>query len=640
MRSWDLRLAGPAILIAAAVITLLMGLLIGGGAAPRLTNDPGAFVRWGLPAAKLLVNFSAALMAGSAVLVLFALQAGKREYNVVLDLASIGAAILTISSGITGFLTFLSSFNPRVSLGSEFGQQLGRFLLETELGRVWLITTVAAAVITLLAYAFRTWTAAMLIGLMSLATLIPMATQGHSGSLANHDAAVMALVLHISGAAVWLGGLLALTFLRPRLQERPMRIVVERYSTLALVAFIVVTIAGVARTLTSINGVTDLVSVYGALLAVKIVALIGLGAIGVLHRQRFIKRSGERGGSFWVFVTIEFLVMGLASGAAAALARTPAPADTAAPPLTTPAEILTEAPLPPALTVERWFTSWDLDLLWALIAAFAIYFYVAGVRRLRQRGETWAHGRTASWIAGMLLLFWCTSGPISAYADYLHSIDALGRMILISVVPLLLVLGAPYQLALVAITSRTDDSRGVREWIQATARSRPVRLFSSPVAACILFVLVLWATSATGLLRWTLADLLGHELRVAAMVIAGSILTRSLLRPHATLPRATRLSAALVTMVPVVIGGWIAFQSGLIAANWFGAMGRTWGLEPRADQTIAGILILVGAFPVLLTIVIARREARRTSHPQPLNSTAHGDRAIAPGRRGDNSDAI
>ena len=79
MNAQPLRVAGPAILVAAGMLTLVVGLIIGGGAAPRMTSDPGALVRWGLPAAKLFVNLSAAVMAGSAVLALFALRAGKKE---------------------------------------------------------------------------------------------------------------------------------------------------------------------------------------------------------------------------------------------------------------------------------------------------------------------------------------------------------------------------------------------------------------------------------------------------------------------------------------------------------------------------------------------------------------------------------
>src|SRR5690606_9267204 len=145
-------------------------------------------------------------------------------------------------------------------------------------------------------------------------------------------------------------------------------------------------------------------------------------------------------------------VMGLASGGAAALARTPSPADAIAPELTTPTEILTEAPLPAELTLDRWFTSWHVDLLWSIVSVFGIYFYLAGVRRLRRRGEDWPPARIIAWTAGMLLLVWVTSGPVAVYSDYLHSMDALGRVLLVTAVPLLLVLGAPYRLALSAIT--------------------------------------------------------------------------------------------------------------------------------------------------------------------------------------------
>mgnify|MGYP006867921649 FL=1 len=63
-----LRIVGPTILVVAALIAAVVGLAIGGGAAPRLTNDPGALVRWGLPAAKLIVNLSGAAMLGPLVL--------------------------------------------------------------------------------------------------------------------------------------------------------------------------------------------------------------------------------------------------------------------------------------------------------------------------------------------------------------------------------------------------------------------------------------------------------------------------------------------------------------------------------------------------------------------------------------------
>ncbi|MEI5617408.1 hypothetical protein WB403_50830, partial [Streptomyces brasiliscabiei] len=85
-----------------------------------------------------------------------------------------------------------------------------------------------------------------------------------------------------------------------------------------------------------------------------------------------IGRMGDAEGSrrFWGVVLLELVFMGVASGVAVALARTPPPA--ADLPLigTTPAEVLTGAPVPPEFTIDRWFTAWDIDLLWAFVAGF------------------------------------------------------------------------------------------------------------------------------------------------------------------------------------------------------------------------------------------------------------------------------
>ena len=43
------RIAGPAILGIAAIVTLVWALAFGGGAAPLVIGDPGPVIRWGLP---------------------------------------------------------------------------------------------------------------------------------------------------------------------------------------------------------------------------------------------------------------------------------------------------------------------------------------------------------------------------------------------------------------------------------------------------------------------------------------------------------------------------------------------------------------------------------------------------------------
>ena len=267
-----LRVAGPAILGGVALIALVGALWFGGGAAQIPLGDAGPVVRWGLPVTKLVVNLAAAGMVGVLVTALFTLRAGEREFDVALDTASISAALFTVAAGATGFLTLLSVFNPAIDAGPQFGAQLGRFLVELEVGRTWLITTVAGAALTVLTFAVRSWVGTLLVALVAVASLVPMGTQGHSGDDAFHHEAMMALILHIIGAAVWLGGLLLLIAVRPALDRRRIPDLVARYSSIALAAFVLVAVSGTVRAAIGLQEWSDLLSPYGAILGIKVVA--------------------------------------------------------------------------------------------------------------------------------------------------------------------------------------------------------------------------------------------------------------------------------------------------------------------------------------------------------------------------------
>ena len=320
------RLAGIGILAVAAIVGVVAALIVGGGAAPLLLQDPGPFVMWATPIVKLTMNVAAAAMLGSLVLALFALKSGEKPFDTALNIASIGAAVFTISAGFTAFLTFMAAFNPQLSIEREFGAQLGRYLLETALGQSWLITTIFGSVITVLAFAWRTWTPTLITALLAAASFLPLATQGHSGDLAGHTVAVNSILLHTIGAAVWLGGLLLIVLLRGRDGVDGAQLV-RRYSSLAIAAFFVVAISGVARSVVALGDWSQLATPYGAILLAKVVLLGGMGLLGAWYRARLIpKLDGPRASAwFWMLVLCEVALMGLASGAAAALARTPPP---------------------------------------------------------------------------------------------------------------------------------------------------------------------------------------------------------------------------------------------------------------------------------------------------------------------------
>ena len=532
-----LRAAGPVILVVTALVVMAWALAYGGGAAPLALGDPGPFVRWGLPTAQLFVNLSAAGMAGVLVTALFTLKAGEREFDLALDAASVSAAIFTVSAAATGFLTFVDAFNPAINAGPEFGAQLGRFLVETELGRTWLITTVAGAALTVLTFAVRSWTATLFVAILAVAALVPMGTQGHSGEEAFHHEAMIALILHIIAAAVWLGGLILMVLVRPVLGRDRTAVALTRYSSIALAAFIVVALSGTVRAVIGLRTWDALLSPYGLILSVKVVALIALGVLGAWYRRRLIGRLREDTASrrFWTLIALELALMGVAAGAAAALARTPPPVAATLPAAPTPAERLTGSPLPPELTPLHWITSWNIDLLWAFAAGFGAFFYLAGVWRLHRRGDAWPVYRTVMWLLGLVLLVWVTGGVVNVYQDYLFSIHMVGHMLLTMAIPLLLVPGAPVTLAARAIRKRDDGTRGGREWILWAVHSPVARVLTNPFVAAGLFIGSLWVFYYTDLFRWSLYDHLGHEWMVAHFLITGYLFV---LTPHRHRPGA------------------------------------------------------------------------------------------------------
>jgi putative copper resistance protein D len=318
-------------------------------------------------------------------------------------------------------------------------------------------------------------------------------------------------------------------------------------------------------------------------------------------------------------VVAELGFMGLASGVAAALARTPTPVAqvvTTEQQTSTPAQVLTGQVLPPELTFSRYFTEWNFDIAWALFCAFGIFFYLAGVWRLHRRGDRWPLHRSILWVAGLLALFYITNGGVNVYEKYLFSTHMLAHMMLTMLVPLLLVPGAPVTLAARAIAKRPDGSRGAREWILLAVHSRFAGIVANPLVAAGLFAGSLYVFYYSPIFSWTTTDHLGHMWMIVHFLITGYLFVQSLIGidpvPY-RLPYPFRLLLLIGTMVfHAFFGLSLMIGSGLLLADWYGAMGRTWGLTAIGDQQFGGgIAWGVGELPTIaLAIVVAIQWSR------------------------------
>jgi cytochrome c oxidase assembly factor CtaG/putative copper export protein len=593
-----------AVVLASGLISVVVGLVLAGGADPLQFSDPGPVVRWGGPFAKLVMNFAMATTVGSLVLSAFA---GNLEERSKFSRVSSGAAALWAGAAAVNFvMTYLSVSGSAISYGSAFSDGLWLFATQIELGTLLVWNLGFAFLLSLSTLAFNGRRMNAVNAAIAIAGLYPLAASGHASGDAGHALAVNSLLMHLVGISIWVGGLIALYAVFKGDNQRT-AVLVSRYSTLAFVAFIMVAVSGVTSGIIRLYEPADLFSSYGLLLMLKAALLVLLGLFGARHRLGLVKKLAERSVSFWRLAIFELGVMGLAVGMGTALARTQTPLDAAEFVPLTPAEILTGDKLPPELTDLAWVTVWDIDVLWMSVCLGAIALYLYGVSVLRKRGDKWPVVRTISFVSGMLVLLYVTNGAMNAYQEYLFSVHMVGHMVLSMMVPVLLVPGAPVTLLSRAQAPRKDGSWGMREWVLWAVHTPFAWFVSHPLFAGLNFALSLVMFYYTPLFRWATEEHLGHQWMLIHFLITGYLFVQSLMgvdpQPHRT-GYPIKLMLLIGTMAfHAFFGLGLMNERSLLLADWFGAMGRTWGDDPLADQAIGGAFAWgVGEIP---TIVIA-----------------------------------
>ena len=600
-------LAASLVAISGLVVAIMFGLVIGGGADPLQFSDPGALVRYGTPITKGLMNLAMAIAIGSLVLAAFSASEKSAVLRKLLNLSAVSAAAWALFGSAHFLLSFISVSGAGFSLDPTFSQGLFVYATEIELGISLGLNLLAALAIATLALMVGSLTGTALTAALGLASLIPLALIGHASGAKNHALAVNSLGMHLVGIVVWVGGLIALFAIRRELQGNT-KIMALRYSSLALASFALVAISGIGSSYVRLPSFQSLASPYGLLLILKVALLLALGVFGAMYRKGILAKI-EQKGSFFQLVLLEISVMGLAIGTGTALAITAPPISDAEFVVPTPAQILTGENLPPELTFETFFTVSKIDILWLVIAVAAIGAYLIGVRVLKRRGDSWPILRTASWVVGMLLLIFTTSGSLNAYQEYLFSVHMIAHMILTMAIPVLLVPGAPVTLLMRAVQKRPDQSRGVREWVLWAVHTKPAMFIAHPAFAAVNFVVSLIVFYFTPIFDWATREHIGHQWMIVHFLITGYLFVQSLIGID---PGPTRVSfpLRLVTLIGVMafhafFGLALMSGSGLLLPDWFGAMGRTWGLPPLEDQQYGGAIAWgIGELPTIALAII------------------------------------
>ena len=622
-----------AVAVGAALLALVPAALLTGATDPLLLADPGPFVRWAVPVTDAVGNIAGPATFG--LLLLAAFLAPERTHTdrraTAVRWAGGTAVVWLVASLLEAVVTFADLAGTPLT-DPTLSQQFLSFAWDLETTRVILVTAGAALVVAVSSYLTTHRAPMVWLAALTLAGVTVQALTGHAAGSASHEDAVNGLAIHLVGVTVWVGGLIALLALRPRL-GRDLGVTVSRYSVLATWSFGAVALSGVLQAAIRLGSVDGVATAYGLVVALKTLALLVIGGLGWLHRRNISTRLTADpfdGAAFARLAVVEVAVMGLATGLSAVLARSLPPVPDAVPDPGIVLE-LTGYPDPGPLAAADWITAWRADWLFITVSALAVGLYVAGVVRLHRRGDAWPWWRTVLWVCGWLLFLWATCSAPGIWGRLLFSMHMVMHMAVAMIVPLLLVPAAPLTLALRALPARRDRTWGPRELILQVVHSRAMRWLANPVVAAALFFFSLAAFYWTGLFELALTTHTGHLLMMGHFLLTGYLFVWVLIGIDPGPPRWSPLMLLVILFATIsfhaFFGVALTGSETLLAPDFFTQLNLPWGPDPLADQHTAGEIAWgIGEAPTLVLAIVVGVQWYRSEQRETVRKDRQADR--------------
>ncbi|WP_297547835.1 cytochrome c oxidase assembly protein [Amycolatopsis sp.] len=606
----------------------LVALTGGAGALVTGLTDPGLVTRYGSTAVRVLAEAASVVCVGSLLLAAFLVPPQESG-----TLAPDGYGALR-TANVAAWAWFVTSVASVVFTAADgAGKPVAEVLNPTTLvelvdaieqPKAWVFTAVIALVLAVGCRLALSWGWTTALFFLAVGGLVPVAVTGHSASGGSHDMATNSLLFHLIAAALWVGGLIAVLALGWR-KGTNLALAARRFSRLALVCWIVMAISGVINALVRIS-VSDLLTTdYGLLVVAKIVALLLLGVFGHQQRQRGVRPlvDGGSGRQLLRLASVEVLLMFVTLGIASGLARTPPPAESFTQPSNT--ELLIGYNLDGPPTVGRLLFDWRFDLIFGTAALVLAWLYLAGVRRLRRRGDKWPVGRTIAWLAGCFVLLMGTSSGIGRYAPAMFSVHMGQHMLLAMVTPVLFVLGGPVTLALRSLPAAgKGQPPGPREWLLAAVHSPVSRFLTHPIIALVLFVGSFYALYFSGLFDSALDYHWAHILMNLHFLLTGYLFYWPVIGVDPAprrIPHLGKLGMMFGAMpFHAFFGVILMSMQTVIGEQFYRSVKLPWVSDLLSDQRLGGgIAWASGEIPVLLVLIALLvqwsraddREARR-----------------------------
>jgi len=618
-----------------SMVALLAGITAAGIGALSLADaltatglpDPGPVTTLGLPFVRAAGEIAAVLAVGSF---LFATFFVPPQANGVLDVAGYRALKLGVTA--SGAWAVCAVLLIPLTVSDVSGQPLRDHLNPVQLWSVtslvetagaWRWTAFLALIVAIAGRAVLRWSWMPFVLAGSLITLIPLGLTGHSSAGGAHDIATNSLLIHLLAGALWAGGLLALLAHAIRGGEHA-DLAARRFSAVAFWCFIAMALSGVINAFVRMRFADLFASEYGWLVVAKIVALGSLGIIGWRQRRgpvAALQADPQARGALIRLAFIEALVFGLTFGIAVGLGRTPPPAPLNANP--SPAEVAIGYDFAGPPTVARILLDWRFDLAFGTVAIVFAAVYLAGVVRLRRRGDAWPVGRTFAWLLGCAVLLFTTSSGLGRYMPAMFSMHMAAHMLLSMLVPVLLVLGAPVTLALRALpTAGKGNPPGPREWLLDALHSKWSRFFTHPVVATVVFVAGFYGLYFGGIFDAAVSNHGAHVLMNLHFLMSGYLFYWVVIGVDPTprpLPPVAKIAMVFASLpLHAFFGVVMMGQQQVLGESFYKSLQLSWHTNLLDDQHLGGgIAWAAGEIPLVVVMIALliqwSRSDRRTA---------------------------
>ena len=474
------------------------------------------------------------------------------------------------------------------------GNILRSFITQTTLGKLFGIQIVAALVCAFAAVrAKKTGGAVFLISIAWIGGLAPY-LESHGSSSGNHMLAIGLVIVHVAAISLWFGGVIAL-FLMSKSDREIAR---KRFTPLALWCVSAIALTGVVNAFIRIESFANIRSDYGLLVILKTLILIFVLTLVAQGRKKLGEQNFTKQLIQELILLTTVLVLGVFLGQGE-------------PPEHSSADVVEAIgiKMPESPTLSRLLFEYEPDGLFLALLILAVALYVKGVMILSKRGDKWPIGRTVAFALGITAIDYAVNGGLGVYAQVAFSFHMISHMVLATLAPIGIVLGAPITLALRTLPiGRTQDERGVRGYAIAILHSRYSSIITHPVSALIIFEASLFALYFTNLFNWLMSYHFGHFFMGLHFLLSGILLFFVIIGVDPTPQKSPFIFRIVILFVAISIHAFFSValmsSSQLVDGGYFAEIARPWWPDFLADQKMgASIGWAMGEIPILLALI-------------------------------------